>query len=261
MKNHGRIGRPTLGDRKLVQRMITSDPEVEEFLRKNPSVNASDVFRRAVHSLMPRDIDSLRLSKLAEEISEMRVSLSIKEAEYSSLKKRVEEREKLQLDLRLEQDCHPWYLRSLIQVGVFRVMRSESVDPVAMVMEDIRDGTVKESEVQISESRVVLTGKATLQTRKRLRQFLRDRSNILVPIPSREWVVPILDTLRSGYGISIDFDEFQKEFLLNQSMGDLTVDYFRRFRPAIIQDRVRSEVKARMEPEYRHFTIEAGGIA
>ena len=182
MKNHGRIGRPTLGDRKLVQRMITSDPEVEEFLRRNPSVNASDVFRRAVHSLMPRDIDSIRLSKLADEISQMRVSLSIKEAEYNSLKKRVEEREKLQLDLRLEQDCHPWYLRSLVQSGVFRVMRSESVDPVAMVMEEINAGTIREYEVEISDGRASLTDKATPQTRKRLRQFLRDRNNTLWPL-------------------------------------------------------------------------------
>ena len=45
-----KAGRPTLGEAKLVQRAVTSDPEIEEFLRKNPSVNASDVFRRAVHS-------------------------------------------------------------------------------------------------------------------------------------------------------------------------------------------------------------------
>lgn len=256
----GKAGRPSLGETKLVQRAVTSDPEVEEFLRKNPSVNASDVFRRAVHSMMPKDIDSIRLSKLAEEIADMRVSLSIKEAEYSSLKRKVEEREKLQLDLRLEQDCHAWYMRSLVQSGVFRILRSEAVDPVSFVEDEIKSGSIRPGEIEIQDGKARLTDKASMQTRKRLKRFLSNRGNALVPIPSQEWVVPTLDTLRSGYGISVEFEEFQKEFLLNQSMGDLPLDYFRRFKPTIIQERIKSEVKSRMEPEYRNFTLEAGGV-
>jgi hypothetical protein len=255
----GKAGRPPQGDKKLVQRAVTSDPEIEEFLRKNPGVNASDVFRRAVHSMMPRDIDSIRLSKLAEEIADMRVSLSIKEAEYNSLKRRVEEREKLQLDIRLEQDCHAWYLRSLVQSGVFRIMVSEAVDPVSFVEDEIRSGSIKPGEISINDGTARLTDKASIQTRKRLRRFLTDRRNVLVPIPRREWVVPILDTLRSGYGISLEFEAFEKEFLLNQSMGDLPLDYFRRFKPIIIQERLKSEIKSRMEPSYRTISLETGG--
>ena len=147
-----KAGRPTLGGSKLVQRAITSDPEIEGFLRKNPSINASDVFRRAVHSMMPRDVDSIRLSRLAEEISQMRAGLSIKEPEYESLKRRVEEREKVQLDLRLEQDCHAWYLRSLVQSGVFRIMTSDRIDPVSMIQEDIQFGIVGRNEVIVQDN-------------------------------------------------------------------------------------------------------------
>ena len=254
-----KAGRPSLGGTKLVQRAVTSDPEIEEFLRKNSSVNASDVFRRAVHSMMPKDIDSIRLSKLAGEIADMRVTLSIKEAEYSSLKRKVEEREKLQLDLRLEQDCHAWYLRSLVQSGVFRTLKSEAVDPILFVEDEVRSGSIRPGEIEILDGKARLTDKASPQTRKRIRRFLTDSGNALVPIPSREWVVPILDTLRSGYGISVEFEEFQKKFLHNQSMGDLPVDYFRRFKPVIIQERIKSEVKSRMEPTYRTIHLEMGG--
>ena len=79
-----------------------------------------------------------------------------------------------------------------------------------------------------------------------------------MPIPRREWVVPILDTLRSGYGISLEFEAFEKEFLINQSMGDLPLDYFRRFKPIIIQERLKSEIKSRMEPSYRTISLEMG---
>ena len=251
-----KAGRPTLGEAKLVQRAITSDPEIEEFLRKNPSINASDVFRKAIRGMMPRDSDAIRLSKMAEEISDMRAKLSIKEAEYESLRKRVEERDRIQLDLRLEQDCHAWYLRSIVQSGVFRVMKSDAVDPVSSVQDEIRTGSIKSYEIEITDGKARLTQKATPSTRKLLRQFLHGDN--LQPIPPRTWVVPVLENLRSSYGISIDFNRFEKEFIENQSIGDLPIDFFRQFKPAIIQDSIKAEVKARMEPHYRTISVDTG---
>lgn len=251
-----KAGRPTLGNKKLTQRAITSDPEIEEFLRKNPSVNASEVFRRAVRSMMPKDVDTIRLNKLSVEISEMRVTLSIKEAEYQSLKRRVEEREKIHLDLRLERDCHSWYLRSLIQAGVFRVIGRGPETALQIIQREIDEGSIKRFEFEISGEWVCLTGKASSATRRRLKNCLK--GDIIMPIPAMSWVVPDLDRLRSQYGISINFEDFQEAFLENQSMGDLPLEYFARFKPAIIQDRIKSEVKGRMEPEYRKFTVETG---
>ena len=50
--NQKRPGRPTLGKLKTITRTVSSDPEIEAFLGKHPEVNASDVFRNAMHSLM-----------------------------------------------------------------------------------------------------------------------------------------------------------------------------------------------------------------
>ena len=93
--NNRNIGRPSLGDKKLPQRTIMSDWEIEQFLKENPGVNASIIFRRAAHSIMPKDADTIRLQKLAQEISDERAVLAIKEAEYNSLKARIEDRERI----------------------------------------------------------------------------------------------------------------------------------------------------------------------
>jgi hypothetical protein len=255
--NSRKAGRPTLGEVKLVQRAITSDPEIEEFLRKNPSINASDVFRKAIRGMMPRDSDSIRLSKLSEEISGLRGKLSIKEAEYESLRKRVEEKERIQLDLQLERDCHAWYLRSLEQSGVFRAISSEAVDPVQFVQNEIDSGSIKQFEVQITGGRAKLTERASSATRRLLRQFLQGDS--LEPIPARTWIVPSLDNLRSSYGISIDFDQFQEDFLGGRITGDLPIEYFQRYKPAIINDSIKAEIKQRMEPQYRTILLDTGG--
>ncbi|MDS0256448.1 hypothetical protein ApAK_01950 [Thermoplasmatales archaeon AK] len=255
--NSRKAGRPTIGGSKLVQRAITSDPEIEEFLRKNPSINASEVFRRAIRSMMPRDSDSIRLSKLAEEISRMRSSLSMKEAEYESLKKRVEERERVQLDLRLEQDCHAWYLRSLVQLGIFRIMRRDPMDPLKIIEDEIRAGVMKASEISYENGRIRLTDRASPRTRRLLRNFMK--GDILVTIPGSEWVTPSQDSLRSQYGLSIDFPLFEREFMANPSMGDLPLEFFRQFKPLIVENRIKAEVKARMEPSYRSIPVEVGG--
>lgn len=255
--NKTKAGRPTIGESKLVQRAITSSPDIEEFLRKNPSINASDVFRKAIHAMMPRDSDSIRLTKLSEEISGMRAKLSIKEAEYESLRKRVEERDRIQLDLRLERDCHAWYLRSLEQSGVFRVFSSEAVDPVMFVQNEINSGSIKHYEVQIANGKVKLTERSTPNARRRLRQFIH--GDVLEPIPARTWVVPGLEALRSTYGISIDFNQFQEDFLANLISGDLPIEYFQKFKPAIIKESIKTEIKMRMEPHYRTISLDAGG--
>jgi hypothetical protein len=254
--NSRKAGRPTLGEAKLVQRAITSDPEIEEFLRKNPSINASDVFRKAIRGMMPRDSDSIRLSKLSEEISDLRARLSIKEAEYESLRKRVEERERIQLDLRLERDCHAWYLRSLEQTGVFRIINSEAVDPVQFVESEISTGSIKKYEVQITDGKARLTDKASQTARRMLKHFLH--GDVLEPIPARTWIVPSLENLRSSYGISIDFEKFQDDFLAGRTSGDLPLEYFQRYKPAIINDSIKAEIKHRMEPQYRTVLLDTG---
>ncbi|MCL5882101.1 MAG: hypothetical protein M1592_05910 [Candidatus Thermoplasmatota archaeon] len=50
--NQKRPGRPIMGKFKTVIRNVSSDPEIEKFLGDHPEINASDVFRNAMHNLM-----------------------------------------------------------------------------------------------------------------------------------------------------------------------------------------------------------------
>jgi hypothetical protein len=228
---------------------------------REKALNLGPMMEDAVLLACGEDPEEIELLKLEKEIAELQTELAPKMARAKYLRESLQTKRRLQIDLSIERDCHAWYLRSLVQSGVFKVVRMDSIDPIPMIMDDIRSGIIREHEVEISDGKAKLTDRATPQTRKRLRQFLVDRGNNLKAIPPKEWVSPDLETLRSTYGISLNMEDFQDEFLRNQSIGDLPVDFFARFRPAIIQERIKAEVKARMEPEYRNFTLETGGVA
>ncbi|PYB68283.1 hypothetical protein DMB44_04360 [Thermoplasma sp. Kam2015] len=250
--------KPTTIDRKVPQSVSLRLSIIKKAREKG--LNLGPLVEEAIELACGEDPEEIELSRLQKEIAEMQAELAPKMARAKYLKESLQTKRRLQIDLSIERDCHAWYLRSLVQSGVFKVGRMDSIDPAPMIMDDIKSGIIRDCEVDISEGKARLTDKASAQTRKRLRQFLRDRGNNLSAIPAREWVSPDLETLRSTYGLSLDIEEFQDEFLRNQSIGDLPLDFFARFRPVIIQDRIKSEVKARMEPEYRNFALEAGGV-
>ena len=257
-----RMGRPSLGDRKLVQRMVTSDPEVEQFLRQNPSVNASDVFRRGIHSLMPKDPDTIRLSKLAEEISDLRVDLAIKEAEYNSLKSRVDDREKLQLDLKLEQECHAWYFRSLVQAGIFNVRRRPTIDPDPVIRDylnepDPEKRKIHKYELESTDRGWKLTDRATSATKRLLSSYI-GRDGYLVPMEGTTYLTPSESDLYDRYSLRLDYKMFEKEYLSNLKIDDLPLEYFKQFSPIIrgttqeMERSIKRETKQKMMPFYQN---------
>ncbi len=257
-----RMGRPSLGDRKLVQRMVTSDPEVEQFLRQNPSVNASDVFRRGIHSLMPKDPDTIRLSKLAEEISGLRVDLAIKEAEYNSLKSRVDDRTKLQLDLKLEQECHAWYFRSLVQAGIFNVRRRPTIDPDPVIRDylnepDPEKRKIHRYELESADRGWKLTDRATSATKRLLSSYI-GRDGYLVPMEGTTYLTPSESDLYDRYSLRLDYKMFEKEYLSNPKIDDLPLEYFKQFSPIIrgttqeMEGSIKRETKQKMMPFYQN---------
>lgn len=257
-----RMGRPSLGDRKLVQRMVTSDPEVEQFLRQNPSVNASDVFRRGIHSLMPKDPDTIRLSKLAEEISGLRVDLATKEAEYNGLKSRVDDRTKLQLDLKLEQECHAWYFRSLVQAGIFNVRRRPTIDPDPVIRDylnepDPEKRKIHRYELESADRGWKLTDRATSATKRLLSSYI-GRDGYLVPMEGTTYLTPSESDLYDRYSLRLDYKMFEKEYLSNPKIDDLPLEYFKQFSPIIrgttqeMEGSIKRETKQKMMPFYQN---------
>ncbi|MCL5783323.1 MAG: hypothetical protein M1476_05385 [Candidatus Thermoplasmatota archaeon] len=252
--NNRNIGRPSLGDKKLPQRTIMSDWEIEQFLKENPGVNASIIFRRAAHSIMPKDADTIRLQKLAQEISDERAVLAIKEAEYNSLKARIEDRERIQLELRLEKDYHAWYFRSLVHAEIFSIQHMPAVSPDSIVREYLRE-RIQSYEVMETETGWKLTDRATGATKRLLRHFIGEGGN-LIPAEGKTFLAPTEEGLYSMYSLRIDYKLFEAEFLKNPRMEDMPLEFFRRFSPVIRanttekEESIKREVKQKMMPSY-----------
>ena len=247
---------------KAPVRQVTSDVEAELFLKKNPHLNASLIYRQAIHAMMPRDNDTIRLNNLALEISDLRSELAIKEAEYNSLKSRVDDREKLQLDMKLEQECHAWYFRSLIQAGIFNIRKRPTIDPDSIVREYLEETDperkrIHRYEVELTEMGWKLTDKATSATKKLLSNFL-SRDGHLVPVEGITYLSPSESDLYDRYSLRIDYKNFEKEYLNNQRIEDLPLEYFKQFSPMIRsnsqerEDSIKRETKQKMMPFYQN---------
>ena len=256
-KSRKNVGRPSMGDKKAPVRQISSDYEAEQFLKEHPEINASLVYRRAIHAIMPKDPDTIRLSKLAQEISDLRVELSIKEAEYNSLKTRVDDREKLQLDMKLEQDCHAWYFRSLVQAGIFRVLKRDPIDPIPIVKQLMAEKRIHAYEVEETEEGYRLTDKASNSTFRILRRHI-GKNNLLIPSEPETWLAPSENDLYDRYSLKLDYKMFEKEYINNPHIDELPLDYFRQFSPMIRgntqerEDSIKRETKQKMMPFYQN---------
>lgn len=133
--------------------------------------------------------DEARLHQLDRDIFDTRQKLAILESEWKSVNARVEDKARISLGINLETDCHAWYLRSLVQSGIFRVMKRESIDPVPIVEQLIAEKKIHLYEVEETPNGLRFTDKATSKTIRMFKRHLGD-GNTLVPSEPETWVVP-----------------------------------------------------------------------
>ncbi len=247
-----KVGRPSVGEKKLPIRSLTSDPEVEIFLKEHPGINASEVFRRSIRALMPKDSHVIRLEKLAKDISEMRSDLAVKEAEYQSLKKEIDDREKIKIDLRLEEDCDAWYLKNLMERGVIREVLPDPITPESfMPMLTGQNSHVKEDTV-FKDGRWRIVDNPHPDSLKEInRTGLRIDHGIIIEAKSRPpRLVPNEQELASRYGMWVDHASLLSAFREAEQASDISLEILKKFRPRILDDRIRTSVKRKMEPSY-----------
>ena len=247
-----KVGRPSVGEKKLPIRSLTSDPEVEIFLKEHPGINASEVFRRSIRALMPKDSHVIRLEKLAKDISEMRSDLAVKEAEYQSLKKEIDDREKIKIDLRLEEDCDAWYLKNLMERGVIREVLPDPITPESfMPMLTGQNSHVKEDTV-FKDGRWRIVDNPHPDSLKAIsRTGLRVDHGIIIEAKSRPpYLVPNEQELASRYGLWVDQASLLSVFGEAEQASDISLEILKKFRPRILDDKIRTGVKRKMEPLY-----------
>ena len=251
-KKNSKPGRPTDGLRRKGRLNLTIDPEVEDFVDElGPHFNVSAYVNRSLWALKSQTSDEARLHQLDNDIFETRQKLSILENEWKSVKARAEDKARIRLDISLETDCHAWFLRSLIQSGIFRVMKRESVDPVSIITQLISEKKIRAYEVEGTPEGLRLTDKAANRTIRMFSKYL-GKGNALVPSEPETWVVPLENDLINRYFIRINYEQFKTEYLNNQNISDAPTDFFKQFSPRILSESVKRETKQKMMPSYQN---------
>ena len=245
--------KPMAEDRKI-PRSVSIRQSIDR-IAKEQSIDLGSIVEDAVLMACGSDPEEIELQKLEREISRLKSDLAPKISRASYLRESVQRKKRLQTDLLMERECHGWYLRSLVQSGIFRVMRKESVDPSTVIKQLLTDGNISKSDIETTGNGWRMSRNASRKALRYLSIFLDKNGNIS---PTREtaWVTPCRDDVLSKYSISLDFNKFSNEIISNNQIGDEPVEFYLHFNPRIVSDRVKAEVKKKMEPEYMPARVE-----
>ena len=245
--------KPMTEDRKI-PRSVSIRQSIDR-IAKEQGIDPGSIVEDAVLMACGSDPEEIELQKLEKEISRLKSDLAPKIPRASYLRESVQGKKRLQTDLLMERKCHGWYLRSMVQSGIFRVRRKESVDPSTVIKQLLADGNISKSDFESTGNGWRISRNASRKAERYLSIFLDKEGNIS---PTREsaWVIPGQEDVLSKYSISLDFDKFSDEIISNSQIGDEPVEFYLHFNPRIVSDRVKAEVKKKMEPEYMPARVE-----
>ena len=245
--------KPMTEDRKI-PRSVSIRQSIDR-IAKEQGIDPGSIVEDAVLMACGSDPEEIELQKLEKEISRLKSDLAPKIPRASYLRESVQGKKRLQTDLLMERKCHGWYLRSMVQSGIFRVRRKESVDPSTVIKQLLADGNISKSDFESTGNGWRISRNASRKAERYLSIFLDKEGNIS---PTREsaWVIPGQEDVLSKYSISLDFDKFSDEIISNSPIGDEPVEFYLQFNPRIVSDRVKAEVKKKMEPEYKSARVE-----
>ena len=245
--------KPMTEDRKI-PRSVSIRQSIDR-IAKEQGIDLGSIVEDAVLMACGSDPEEIELQKLEKEISRMKSDLAPKISRASYLRESVQRKKRLQTDLLMERECHGWYLRSLVQSGVFRVMHKESVDPLTVINQLLADGNISKSDIESTGNGWRMSRTASRKAVRYLSIFI-DKEGNLSPTSESAWLTPIQEDVLSKYSISLDFDKFSDEIISNSQIGDEPVEFYLHFNPRIVSDRVKAEVKKKMEPEYMPARVE-----
>jgi len=245
--------KPNVEDRKI-PRSVSIRQSIDRLVRES-GIDLGTIIEDAVLMSCGTDPEEIELKKLEKEISKLKSELAPKISREEYLRQSVRRKKRLQTDLIMERECHGWYLRSLIQSGIFRVTRKESVEPSGVVQQLISDGNISGSDIEHTEKGLKLSKNASRKAFRYLANFL-DKDGNINPIEEKVWVTPGKEDLLSKYSISVDFEKLSSAIMSGIPIGDEPVEFYTQFNPRIASERVKIEIKKKMEPEYIPANVE-----
>ena len=218
--------KPMTEDRKIPK--LVSIRQSIDRISKEQGIDLGSIVKNAVLMACGSDPEEIELQKLEKEISRMKSDLAPKISRASYLRESVQRKKRLQTDLLMERECHGWYLRSMVQSGVFQVMHKESVDPSTVIKQFLADGNISKSDIESTGNGWRMSRNTSRKAERYLSIFL-DKEGNLSPTRESTWVIPGQEDVLSKYSISLDFDKFSDEIISNSQIGDEPVEFYLHF--------------------------------
>lgn len=219
---------------------------------RDQRISPSDLLRTAAMAV--RKNAEKKLEDQVEEnfriLKNIESEAAVARAQYEKSRSELASWKKQNLEIKLEEDCGAWYLRSLLQEG--KISRFEPKVPNLTTLREILEE--KGQAVFEKNSRISLSG-MTDQHFQDLRRFFGKRglelkkSGDLVFRP--EHFKAKID-LPSGLGpkLQMKLKNFARDFLSGKVSADSLLEDFKEYEPRIISESLKDEVKKSMTPFY-----------
>lgn len=254
-KKYRTPGRPSLGKEKKPSRHIISDNDIEIFLHDHPEINASEVFQNVIHSMMPQGPDKIRLEALNKRKSEIEQELNIIIPEIKRLNELIESQQRRKLETELESDYEAWYLRRLVQRGIFMRNKIIPFNIYSAIEGWIKEGKMELGEIIEKGNEIFISDSATTLTIKKLNKFGCLRGRKVIPAKNETFLIPTKEEFQTnrGYQILFDYELFEKDFFAGKIDSNLPVQFFKAYKPKISDLELKREIKKLMMPSYSNL--------
>ena len=266
-----KIGRPAVSPKnKKMTRTVTTDFAIEEYLSNHPEISASKLFKQAVRSQIPNDPAEVQLEKLKEELGKLEKRRNEIYPEIERLEKNIEDKKRIKLQLKLEEDYEAWYLRYLVDHGIFKTIyiKETSVEPVLESMIKRKDITREDIVEKHGKLFINISTKNSTMVYRRLtsKGFMDPNTHELHSIPGHYEFNTLPDDLQVKYHVKIDYEKFKEDFSTEKISSDMPVSFFKEYNPRVLStwddsskkyvSNLKEEIQKMMVQEYQAMAVD-----
>ena len=245
-------GRPLSGKQWNIK-SVALEKDNAEYVRRsgmNFSKFINDTLRIEQELEKERDVDELEMDNIRQEISRLENQMTEKRMRLKSLMERIDAKKKAMLEINLEKDCGPWYLRMLLQEGRISVTKPPQRNFEILVAE-ARKKVAEMEDAEILDRSVRFRKPLSFSSSRIMSNLHFSCSSGICTVKDPEPVMnPDPQTWRTKFFLDIDMKMFLPDLLKGEISGTSLLESFRSYGPVIINTDIKREIKRRMEPEY-----------
>jgi len=257
-------GRPSL-QKKDPKRKVPVSASLEQGLLwklEELGITPTELLSAAAQSVETDETKKLelRVEKSFKKWKDLEVQAGIAKAEYEGAKSELESRRKMELDLKLEEDCAAWYLRSQIEDGTIRKVEyhEPSLERIRGIAEHLSETYDMPIDLSSERPRIERNENGTIPIT--YSRFLRNKG---LRIDREGYIVSNPDAFKpriepqslTHLKIDIDLKEFTDAFLAGELSSDTPISVFKEFNPKILSTELKSEIKKRMASHYQSVEV------